>query len=263
MHCFKSCNYEAVLLNKTIIISIQIFSKPTTIKEIKMFFFFLPCPVPSDWISAHPAMICIHHTYHSRSFSAGRDVANQKQSVTNFLMGANCHSSVVLGGQFKCSQIFWHCVHESNCVWQDRLLSTLFSLSPLFFSSKETRDEVYLMSDANGWSSVFQLSFCLSYTWHSTFYCSHFDPVCLFLASDSVNFWQNQKWVGSSVFAQLAAVQERPHTMAHLLQSWALCQRYIRESGQRWAMAWRKNHGRVRRFCFETESPAVSQTGCH
>lgn len=106
MHCFKSCNYEAVLLNKTIIISIQIFSKPTTIKEIKMFFFFLPCPVPSDWISAHPAMICIHHTYHSRSFSAGRDVVNQKQSVTKFLMGANCHSSVVLGVNLNALRFF-------------------------------------------------------------------------------------------------------------------------------------------------------------
>lgn len=96
MHCFKSCNYEAVLLNKTIIISIQIFSKPTSIKEVKMFLFFLPCPVLSDWISAHPAMICIHHTYHSSGFSAGRNVANQKQSVTKFLMCANCRSSAAL-----------------------------------------------------------------------------------------------------------------------------------------------------------------------
>ena len=106
MHCFKSCNYEAVLLNKTIIISIQIFSKPTSIKEIKMFFFSLPCPVLSDWISAHPAMICIHHAYHSRGFSAGRGTANQKQSVTKFLIGANCHSSVGLVANLNVRSFF-------------------------------------------------------------------------------------------------------------------------------------------------------------
>lgn len=101
MHCFKSCNYEAVVLNKTLIISIQIFSKATNIQEMKMFFFSLPCPMLGDWISAHPVMICIHHAYCSRGFSAGRGVANQKQSVTQFLMGINCHNCVSLVANFN------------------------------------------------------------------------------------------------------------------------------------------------------------------
>lgn len=56
MHCFKSCNYEVTVLNKTIIISIQIFSKETNIQEM-IFFFSLPFLTLGDWISAHPAMI--------------------------------------------------------------------------------------------------------------------------------------------------------------------------------------------------------------
>lgn len=60
--------------------------------EIKI---FCPCPVQC-WIPARPAVLCIHLAYRSRGFSAGRDMANQQQSVTKFVMGANGHSPVVL-----------------------------------------------------------------------------------------------------------------------------------------------------------------------
>lgn len=73
---------------------------------MKMFFSSLPCPVLGDWISAHPVKICIHRAYCSRGFSAGRGVANQKQSVTKFLMGINDHNSVSLVANFNALLFF-------------------------------------------------------------------------------------------------------------------------------------------------------------
>lgn len=148
MHCFKSCNYEAVLSNKTIIISIQIFSKPTSIKQIKMFFFSLPCPVPSYWISAHPAMICVHHAYHSRGFSAGRGTANQKQSVTKFVMGADSHSSVGLVANLNALSFFGPGLKK--VIESDETGNFQHPSLTHFFSSRETRVEMYFISEANG-----------------------------------------------------------------------------------------------------------------
>lgn len=80
MRCFQSCNYLSALLNKTIIISVQMFSKPMGIRGIEM---FLPTPtlpsVAGDvWIPAHTTMMCIHHE-HNKGSTVGRDVAGWKQ----------------------------------------------------------------------------------------------------------------------------------------------------------------------------------------
>lgn len=70
-------------------------------------------------------------------------MANQKQSVIKFLMGANCHSSVGLVANLNALGFFMRVIGSDET---DRP----FSLLPLFFSSKETRDGVYFMSEANG-----------------------------------------------------------------------------------------------------------------
>lgn len=114
MRCFKSCNYEAALLNKTIIISTQIFSKPTKHNRDQTVL-FVPALSSAEWLDFCPSCDDMHSSRIAQQRLLCRQRYGKPGTICDQIFdGCNLSQFCRLSGQFKCMWFFWPWVHETD-----------------------------------------------------------------------------------------------------------------------------------------------------